>query len=456
MSDLSKRDFQRLDSDQDGRLSKEEVRNGLRSRGLPASKQDVDTFFERADENGDGHISTAEYDKWVALRVKEIRAVYNTVDENGDGRLTTDELRAAAKKLGFTISHEQLRGMFKHANREHDGVISFDDFCSYLLLLPTVNPAAVFEALEESSLIDYADGQFSPPAEAVGKAEHSNLLAVLLSKVYSGSVAGGISRTATAPIDRVKTIMQAAPPGEPSGGLVKGMQRIHAEGGFMAFFRGNTANVVKIAPETSIKFLAFDFLKTALAEDAHNVTVSERFVAGGSAGAIAQAAIYPLEICKTRIAVAAAGTYSGLFDCVSQILRAEGPMALYQGLTTSIVGIVPYAGVDLSINSLLKDVTARWYKARGEEPGVTVVLSCGMLSSTCAMLMTYPLNLVRTRLQASGMPGAPSYSGPLDVVKQAIRGGGIGGLYQGILPNMLKVLPATSISYAVYDYLAKK
>ena len=97
MSDLSKRDFQRLDSDQDGRLSKEEVRNGLRSRGLPAPSK-ADTFFERADENGDGHISTAEYDKWVALRVKEIRAVYNTVDENGDGRLTTDELMSQCLK----------------------------------------------------------------------------------------------------------------------------------------------------------------------------------------------------------------------------------------------------------------------------------------------------------------------------------------------------------------------
>ena len=58
--------------------------------------------------------------------------------------------------------------------------------------------------------------------------------------------------------------------------------------------------VLKIAPETSIKFVVFDLLKGWLSRDPDNVAVSERFVAGGVAGAIAQSAIYPLEICKVR------------------------------------------------------------------------------------------------------------------------------------------------------------
>ena len=84
------------------------------------------------------------------------------------------------------------------------------------------------------------------------------------------------------------------------------------------------------------------------------------------------------------------------------------------------------------------------------------VLACGMLSSTCGMLGTYPLNVVRTRLQASGMPGGRTYTGPADVVRQAVRAGGLAALYQGLVPNMLKVLPATSISYAVYDCLQRR
>ena len=154
------------------------------------------------------------------------------------------------------------------------------------------------------------------------------------------------------------------------------------------------------------------------------------------------------------MAISSEGTYAGVVDCMRQIVRNEGMPALYQGLTTSLVGIVPYAGIDLAANSALKEVATRYYAQRQEEPSVLAVLACGMLSSTTAMLGTYPLNLVRTRLQASGMPGSPTYEGPLDCLRQTVRAGGLRALYQGVLPNMLKVLPATSISYAVYDRLA--
>ena len=108
------------------------------------------------------------------------------------------------------------------------------------------------------------------------------------------------------------------------------------------------------------------------------------------------------------------------------------------------------------VNSVLKEAASRAYSSRGHEPGVGVVLGCGMASSTCAMLLTYPLNLIRTRLQASGMPGAPRYDGALDCFQQAWRSGGVRALYVGIGPNLLKVLPSTSISYAVYDALSRR
>ena len=482
--------FKRLDTDRDGVLSKGEVRRGLQQYGLPASSRDIDALFATADTNGDGNLTTREFREFAEARAKALRAVYDMVDENRDGNLTTDEIRRAAAALGFSISSDQMRAFKRRCAQADDGVVTFEAFCSCLLLLPTgVNPAAVFESIG-SRIVD--QGEFTQPSEAVGAAERSHLLAVLAAKVYSGSVAGAISRTATAPIDRLKTIMQAAPPGQPSPSLVGGLRAIHTEGGLAAFFRGNTANVLKIAPETSIKFLAFDQLKSALAADPDNVSVGERFVAGGGAGAVAQACVYPLEICKVRMCMCmckvhemcvsirmacswhtagarrplpspppptcpqtriAVGGEGSIWRCARAIVASEGPSALYRGLGTSIVGIVPYAGIDLGVNSLLKETAARWYHARGEQPGVAAVLSCGMLSSTFAMVCTYPINLVRTRLQASGMPGSPRYAGPVDVLRQAIRAGGVPALYQGILPNMLKVLPATSISYAVYDRL---
>ena len=105
-------------------------------------------------------------------------------------------------------------------------------------------------------------------------------------------------------------------------------------------------------------------------------------------------------------------------------------------------------------NSVLTDALAAKYAEVGRDPGVAELLGCGMASSTSAMLVTYPLNLVRTRLQASGMPGQPTYSGPVECAGKILAKEGFAGLYRGLVPNLAKVLPATSVSYAVYDVLS--
>ena len=92
-----------------------------------------------------------------------------------------------------------------------------------------------------------------------------------------------------------------------------------------------------------------------------------------------------------------------------------------------------------------------------KEPGIGTLLGCGALSSTCGMLVSYPLQLVRTRLQAQGLQlkGMPQYSGITDCVRKTVAQDGPLGLYRGIMPNMCKALPAISISYAVYETVKK-
>ena len=87
--------------------------------------------------------------------------------------------------------------------------------------------------------------------------------------------------------------------------------------------------------------------------------------------------------------------------------------------------------------------------SKGVEPSIFVLLGAGMISSTIAMLCCYPIGLAKTRLQASGLPGKPIYSSISDVFARTIKTDGFRGLYRGIIPNLAKVLPASSISFAI-------
>ena len=189
----------------------------------------------------------------------------------------------------------------------------------------------------------------------------------------------------------------------------------------------------------------FDTIKNGIAGDPGNVSASERFVAGGLAGVTAQLSIYPMEVVKTRLAIAAPGATSGIADCARQIVSQGGYRAFYAGVGPSIVGIVPYAAIDLSMNSLLKDYAAQHLQAQKRETSVPVLLGCGMASSGTAAVLTFPLNAIRTKAQATG--------GSFGSVFNSIRLQGWGAFYRGVVPSLMKVLPATSISYAAYEYL---
>jgi hypothetical protein len=245
------------------------------------------------------------------------------------------------------------------------------------------------------------------------------------------------------------------------------------------FYRGNGTNIIKIAPESAVKFWAYESIKRMLCRDSSAPAIKEKLIAGSAAGAISQTAIYPLEITKTRLAVSAPGEYRGIMHCISSIIRTDGVSALFRcdtcanfvvvvrgsdspttahaharthrGLLPSVVGVIPYAGVDFAVYSTLRDVYTRRYP--NTHPGVLTVFVCGAVSSTCGQVVAYPLQLVRTRLQTQGTRSIRphvSFGGQVPLPRHhrntsAIsRGGGVGMagrpmLYNGMSDAFFKI-----------------
>ena len=281
------------------------------------------------------------------------------------------------------------------------------------------------------------------PSQQERHCDDVSFLQAASKKICCGGAAGCLSRTLTAPIDRVRLLMMTS--SEPLGLL--GALRKATEGrGVKAMWQGNGVNCIKITPEMSMKLMAFDFLKMGIARDPDNIQMSERFVAGGAAGAISQLTIYPMEVARTRLALTTQRSET-IASVLRSVVREKGFGALYAGLGPSIGGIIPYAAIDLSLNSLLKDVAVRKLIADDREISVPLLLGCGMLSSATATIATFPLNVIRTKAQATG----DSFT----TIVKAIHGEGWKGFYRGLVPCMMKVLPATSVSYAAYDYFGK-
>lgn len=304
----------------------------------------------------------------------------------------------------------------------------------------TLTPDDVYEEDYEEDYDDEYD-EFEELDEA---ARHHRTAKLLL----SGGIAGVISRSATAPLDRLKMLLQVND-GVRRMTMKEGLRMMAKEGTIKSFFKGNGTNVVKIAPETAIKLTMNDVYKRIIATDVENITPPQRMAAGALAGATSQVIIYPLELVKTRLAVCPAGTYRGIVDCARKVLKQEGIRSFYRGLLPSMMGILPYAGVDITVFEMLKERLLDEYDGL---PPPHSILGAGMLSSSIAQFSAYPLALVRTRLQAQGIGGSPlKYDGMMDVLRKTYGREGWRGLYKGSMTNLAKLAPAAGISWFVFE-----
>ncbi|WVQ83428.1 hypothetical protein IAT38_005569 [Cryptococcus sp. DSM 104549] len=298
--------------------------------------------------------------------------------------------------------------------------------------------------------------------------------------LLAGAVAGAVSRSVTAPFDRLKIYLITTPDFTPFnrdahlshplragvkavGNLWGAVQRIYSGGGLRAFWVGNGLNVTKILPESAIKFVTYEQSKKFLAKywdcvsDPSELSSSSRFISGGVGGITSQFAIYGLETLKTRIQseLGPAQNWRQVVSTARNMWKAGGLKSYYRGLTLGLVGVFPYSAIDMGTYETLK--TAYCRSTGKDEPEVYAVLSFGALSGSIGAASVYPINLLRTRLQASGSSGHPqTYTGFLDVAQQTLKHEGWRGMYKGLLPSILKVGPAVGVSWIVYEDMKRR
>ncbi|RNA12937.1 calcium-binding mitochondrial carrier S -2 isoform X2 [Brachionus plicatilis] len=321
----------------------------------------------------------------------------------------------------------------------------------YFSLSPIDNIGDVLSYWRFSTLLDVKDDSI----ELKNVQKPDTRLDMVYRNLIAGGIAGAVSRTCTAPFDRLKTVMQAVGSRKQIE-ILGGFKYMLQEGGLTSLWRGNGMNVIKIAPEVALKFTFYEEMKILFINDKNReANVLERFLSGSIAGGLAQSFIYPLELLKTRMVLRKTGEYSSILDCARKVIKNEGMRSFYKGYIPNILGIIPYAGTDLAVYETLK----RFYMRRHQmtEPSVPVLLLCGTCSTICGQLVSYPLALIRTRLQAQEVPmNSQERDTMIKLLKEIWKNEGVRGLYRGLLPNIIKVVPAVSISYVVYEKTKRK
>jgi len=270
-------------------------------------------------------------------------------------------------------------------------------------------------------------------------------------------VAAVISKTAAAPIERVKLMVQnqdemlkSGRLDKPYKGVIDCSRRILSQEGVIPFWRGNLANCLRYFPTQALNFAFKDKIKAQFRpskQDGSLTKLSKNVASGGLAGAMSLCFVYSLDYARTRLAndtktaKKGGGTerqYNGLIDVYKKTMASDGVSGLYRGFVISCVGIVVYRGCYFGFYDTLKPMLL------GEDAGVVSSFCLGYAVTVTAGLCSYPIDTIRRRMMMTSGE-AVKYNGSMDCAVQVLRNEGVVSFYKGAGANILRGMAGAGV-----------
>jgi solute carrier family 25, member 42 len=379
----------------------------------------------------------------------------------------------------------------------------------------------------------------TPPTPSPSTLSKHLVVTTWLASFLAGGASGATAKTIIAPLDRAKILFQISNEPFSLRAVYWSIRNTIQNEGIFALFRGNAAQILRIYPYSGIQLASFDaFSHAILAEreiidewrggNRHHSTILknksssslssprhdeltpfERLVAGAAAGGISVAVTYPLDLMRARLAVqhmvpGESLRYRGILHAFSEMYKEGGVKSFYKGMAPTLLGILPYAGISFATYGTLKQFSRERrdeHKIEQQAAGSGVVLASphhettsssssssstyemanwerlvyGGIAGLAGQASTYPLDIVRRRMQTEGFSPfhahlqhrhTPSEPLPSFAAKvKRIEGGmvdtlfaiysreGRRGLFKGLSMNVIKGPIAVGVSFTTYDIL---
>jgi solute carrier family 25 (adenine nucleotide translocator) protein 4/5/6/31 len=280
-----------------------------------------------------------------------------------------------------------------------------------------------------------------------------------------GGVSAAVSKTAAAPIERVKLLIQnqdemikAGRLDRPYSGISDCFSRVVKEEGVVSLWRGNAANVIRYFPTQALNFAFKDYFKKLFGftkeKDGYAKWFAGNLASGGAAGAVSLFFVYSLDYARTRLANDAKAAkkggerqFNGLVDVYKKTLKSDGIAGLYRGFVVSCVGIVVYRGLYFGLFDSLKPVVLRGPLA--DNFFATFLLGWGITIG--AGIASYPIDTVRRRMMMRSGEGV-KYSSSIQAFSEIYKKEGVYSFFKGAGANVLRAVAGAGV-LAGYDQL---
>ncbi|KAL5791883.1 hypothetical protein ACOSP7_000477 [Xanthoceras sorbifolium] len=286
----------------------------------------------------------------------------------------------------------------------------------------------------------------------------------LLCNAGAGAAAGVIAAAFVCPLDVIKTRFQVhglpkLAKGNVKGSLIVGsLEQIFHKEGLRGMYRGLSPTALALLPNWAVYFTMYDQLKSFLCtyDENHHLSIGANVIAASGAGAATTIATNPLWVVKTRLQTqgmrAGVVPYRSTLSALRRIAHEEGIRGLYSGLVPALAGI-SHVAIQFPTYEKIKQYLADQENTTMDKLGARDVAVASSVSKIFASTLTYPHEVVRSRLQEQGHHSEKRYSGVVDCVKKVFQLEGLQGFYRGCATNLIRTTPAAVITFTSFEMI---
>jgi len=287
------------------------------------------------------------------------------------------------------------------------------------------------------------------PAKPAKKVDKGFDAKKFLLDLATGGTSAAISKTAVAPIERVKLLLQVQHAQKTIAvdqrykGIIDVLVRVPREQGFLALWRGNLANVIRYFPTQALNFAFKDTFKNLFLKGVDQKKDFWKFfignlASGGAAGAVSLCFVYPLDFARTRLAAdvgkKADREFKGLADCLIKIFKSDGPIGLYRGFFVSVQGIIIYRAAYFGCFDTIKAVVSKDPK----NMNFFVTWAIAQVVTVCSGILSYPWDTVRRRMMMQSGRKDIMYKNTWDCAVKIVKSEGPSAMFKGALSNVFR------------------
>lgn len=397
------------------------------------------------------------------------RQRHTSKDDDRNVRADSDDVLRAARAAGIDgVSALDASRMVSLLNAQSDpnGTVGYEDFRRYAAMLPSA------QLRSGNAVWDWL-------VAAVPESRHGPPRGQRTKQLFAGGLAGIVGRTAVAPLDRARTIIQdmglvrspassvlnktgVMHTNKPPNAAQVCRQVLRNEGP-AGLFRGNAVTALKVVPANALQFAIFhkmkdDFLRKRTDEHgkpAEQLLLNERLLSGAVAGALSTAACYPLDTLKSQMAVAG-GLSGSVWSAGKQLFLTQGGVkGFYKGIGPTLLCDVIGSALGFTLYETFQTMYREYNGGRRPNPLEKGAL--GGLGACVSLTLTMPLEVVMTRMRVQGVGHRPVlYKNALECIKLSTQREGLKSLWLGTGAAYVKIFPQLAITYFVFELASEQ